>query len=50
MCANCVARAYDIEGMTVGIVGAGRIGLGMFKRLKPFDVKLRYTELIRSIT
>ncbi|TAK79140.1 MAG: NAD-dependent formate dehydrogenase [Gammaproteobacteria bacterium] len=42
--ADCVARAYDIEGMTVGIVGAGRIGLATLKRLKPFDVKLHYTD------
>ncbi|EKD72750.1 MAG: hypothetical protein ACD_45C00598G0005, partial [uncultured bacterium] len=42
--ADCVARAYDIEGMTVGIVGSGRIGLGTLKRLKPFDVKLHYTD------
>lgn len=42
--ADCVARAYDIEGMIVGIVGAGRIGLGTLKRLKPFDVKLHYTD------
>lgn len=42
--ADCVARSYDIEGMTIGTVGAGRIGLGVLKRLKPFDVKLHYTE------
>lgn len=42
--ADCVARAYDIEGMTVGIVGSGRIGLGTLKRLAPFDVKLHYTD------
>lgn len=42
--ADCVARAYDIEGMNVGIVGSGRIGLGTLKRLKPFDVKLHYTD------
>lgn len=42
--ADCVARAYDIEGMTVGIVGSGRIGLGTLKRLKAFDVKLHYTD------
>lgn len=42
--ADCVARAYDIEGMTVGSVAAGRIGLAVLKRLKPFDVKLHYTE------
>lgn len=42
--ADCVARAYDIEGMAVGTVAAGRIGLGVLKRLRPFDVKLHYTE------
>ncbi|MBN9287609.1 MAG: formate dehydrogenase [Gammaproteobacteria bacterium 39-13] len=42
--ADCVARAYDIEGMTIGSISAGRIGLGVLKRLKPFDVKLHYTE------
>ena len=42
--ADCVERAYDIEGMTIGIVGSGRIGLGTLKRLKPFDVKLHYTD------
>jgi len=45
--ADCVQRAYDIEGMTVGIVGSGRIGLGTLKRLKPFDVKLHYTDRFR---
>lgn len=45
--ADCVERAYDIEGMTVGIVGAGRIGLGIMRRLKPFDVKLHYTDTYR---
>ncbi|MCB1441898.1 MAG: NAD-dependent formate dehydrogenase, partial [Methyloceanibacter sp.] len=42
--ADCVERAYDIEGMHVGTVGAGRIGLAVLKRLKPFDVKLHYTD------
>lgn len=42
--ADCVSRAYDIEGMTIGTVAAGRIGLGVLKRLKPFDVKLHYTD------
>jgi len=42
--ADCISRAYDLEGMTVGSVAAGRIGLGVLKRLKPFDVKLHYTE------
>lgn len=42
--ADCVSRAYDLEGMNVGSVAAGRIGLAVLKRLKPFDVKLHYTE------
>lgn len=42
--ADCVARSYDLEAMNVGIVGAGRIGLATLKRLKPFDVKLHYTD------
>jgi formate dehydrogenase len=42
--ADCASRAYDIEGMTVGVVGSGRIGLGTLKRLKPFDMKLHYTD------
>src|ERR1700737_77001 len=42
--ADCVSRSYDIEGMTVGSVAAGRIGLAVLRRLKPFDVKLHYTD------
>lgn len=42
--ADCVGRSYDLEGMNVGTVGAGRIGLAALRRLKPFDVKLHYTE------
>jgi formate dehydrogenase len=42
--ADCAARSYDLEGMTVGTVGAGRIGLAVLKRLKAFDVKLHYTD------
>ena len=42
--ADCVARSYDLEGMSVGTVGAGRIGLAVLRRLKPFDVKLHYTD------
>ncbi len=42
--ADCVERAYDLEGMNVGTVAAGRIGLAVLKRLKPFDVKLHYTD------
>lgn len=42
--ADCVARSYDLEQMDVGTVAAGRIGLGVLRRLKPFDVKLHYTD------
>ncbi len=42
--ADCVARSYDVEGMQVGTVAAGRIGLAVLKRMKPFDVKLHYTD------
>ena len=42
--ADCVARSYDVEGMTVGTVAAGRIGTAVLRRLKPFDVKLHYTD------
>ena len=42
--ADCVERSYDLEGMTVGTVAAGRIGLAVLRRLKPFDVKLHYTD------
>lgn len=42
--ADCVSRSYDLEGMQVGTVGAGHIGLAVLKRLKPFDVTLHYTE------
>jgi formate dehydrogenase len=40
--ADCVARSYDLEGMHVGTVAAGRIGLAIMRRLKPFGVKLHY--------
>jgi formate dehydrogenase len=42
--ADCVARSYDLEGMHVGTVGAGRIGLAVLRRLHPFDVVLHYTD------
>lgn len=42
--ADCVARSYDLEGMQVGTVAAGRIGSAVLRRLKPFDVKLHYTD------
>lgn len=42
--ADCAERSYDLEGMEVGTVAAGHIGLAVLRRLKPFDVKLHYTE------
>ncbi len=42
--ADCVQRSYDLEGMDVGSVAAGHIGLAVLRRLKPFGVKLHYTE------
>jgi formate dehydrogenase len=42
--ADSVARSYDVEGMHIGTVAAGRIGLAVLRRLKPFDVHLHYTD------
>ncbi len=42
--ADCVERSYDLEGMQVGTVGAGRIGSAVLRRLKPFEVGLHYTD------
>jgi formate dehydrogenase len=42
--ADSVERSYDLEGMHVGTVAAGRIGLAVLRRLKAFDVTLHYTD------
>mmetsp|Transcript_1299 Transcript_1299/g.2339 ORF Transcript_1299/g.2339 Transcript_1299/m.2339 type:complete len:444 (-) Transcript_1299:278-1609(-) len=42
--ADCVQRAYDVEGMKVGTIAAGRIGLAVLKRLYPFDCELHYCD------
>jgi formate dehydrogenase len=42
--ADAVARSYDVEGMHIGSVASGRIGLAILRRLKPFDVHLHYTD------
>ncbi len=42
--ADCVTRSYDVEGMHVGTVAAGRIGLAVLRRLKPFGMHLHYTD------
>jgi formate dehydrogenase len=45
--ADCVERAYDLEGMDVGVIAAGRIGRAVLRRLAPFDVNLHYTDTHR---
>ncbi len=42
--ADCVSRSYDLEGMQVGSVAAGRIGSAVLRRLAPFEVGLHYTD------
>ena len=42
--ADCASRSYDVEGMHIGTVAAGRIGSAVLRRLKPFDVHLHYTD------
>lgn len=42
--ADAVSRSYDLEGMDVGVMAAGRIGVALLRRLKPFDVNLFYTD------
>ena len=42
--ADCVQRAYDVEGMAIGTVAAGRIGLAVLRRMHPFGCKLHYTD------
>jgi len=45
--ADCVERSYDVEGMHVGTVAAGRIGSAVLRRLKPFDMHLHYFDRYR---
>ena len=40
--ADAVKRSYDVEGMHIGTVAAGRIGLSVLRKMKPFDVNLHY--------
>jgi lactate dehydrogenase-like 2-hydroxyacid dehydrogenase len=42
--ADCVSRSYDIEGMPFGTIAAGRIGLAVLRRLKPFGLQLHCTD------
>ena len=48
--ADCITRSYDLEGMQVGTVAAGRIGSAVLRRLKPFEVGLHYTDRRRLPT
>jgi formate dehydrogenase len=45
--ADAASRSYDLEGMDVGIMAAGRIGLAALRRLAPFDVRLHYFDTRR---
>merc|ERR1719158_2430269 len=45
--ADCAAQSYDVEGMHVGSVASGRIGLAVLRRMKPFDTHLHYTDRYR---
>jgi formate dehydrogenase len=45
--ADAVSRAYDLEGMDVGVIAAGRIGLAVLRRLAPFGVRLHYFDTHR---
>jgi formate dehydrogenase len=42
--ADYAQRAYDLEGMQVGVLGAGRVGFAVLRRLRPFDVRLHYSD------
>lgn len=42
--ADAVERSYDVEGMHIGTVAAGRIGLAVLRRMHPFDTKLHYCD------
>jgi formate dehydrogenase len=42
--ADCVERSYDLEGMHVGTVAAGRIGLRVLRLMKPFGTHLHYLD------
>jgi formate dehydrogenase len=45
--ADAASRSYDLEGMDVGVIAAGRIGLAVLRRLAPFDVRLHYFDTRR---
>jgi formate dehydrogenase len=45
--ADAAARSYDVEGMDVGVIASGRIGLAVLRRMAPFDVRLHYFDTHR---
>jgi formate dehydrogenase len=45
--ADSAAQSYDVEGMDVGVIAAGRIGQAVMRRLAPFDVRLHYFDTRR---
>ena len=42
--ADAVQRSYDVEGMHIGSVAAGRIGLSVLRKMKSFDTHLHYCD------
>ena len=42
--ADAVKRSYDVEGMNVGTIAAGRIGYDVLRKMYPFDVHLHYND------
>ena len=48
--ADAVQRSYDVEGMHVGTVAVGRIGLDALRKMKPFDVHLHYFDRHNYLT
>jgi glyoxylate reductase/D-3-phosphoglycerate dehydrogenase len=40
-------KVYELEGKTVGIVGLGRIGKKVARRLSGFGVRMLYTDVLR---
>jgi formate dehydrogenase len=48
--ADAVKRSYDVEGMHIGTIAAGRIGYDMLRKMHPFDVHLHYFDKHRLST
>jgi formate dehydrogenase len=48
--AEIAAKAHDLEGKIVGIIGMGRIGQRVCMRLNPFDITLLYYDNHRLST